>query len=67
MFRLGISVYPEHCKRDENLDYIEKAGKLGFKRVFTCLLSVKDKNRDELVQEFREVVIRNIDMGWKLF
>ena len=55
MFRLGISVYPEHCKRDENLDYIEKAGKLGFKRVFTWLLSVKDKNRDELVQEFREV------------
>lgn len=55
MYRLGISVYPEHCSREENLSYIERAGKLGFKRIFTCLLSVTDKDKDSLIKEFREI------------
>ena len=35
MKRLGISVYPEHSKKEEMYAYIRKAGKLGFRRVFT--------------------------------
>lgn len=41
MRKLGISIYPARSSLTENLEYIEKAGKLGYKRVFTCLLSVK--------------------------
>lgn len=35
MKQLGISVYPEHTTKEETYAYIRKAGKLGYKRVFT--------------------------------
>ena len=43
MRRLGISVYPNHKPINEIVDYIHLAGKYGFKRIFTCLLSAEDK------------------------
>lgn len=55
MAKLGISVYPEHCNKEETFSYIEKAGKLGFKRIFTCLISIQNKNKQELVNEFKEI------------
>ena len=54
MARLGISIYPEHSDLQEDIAYIKKAGKYGFKRVFTCLLSVEGKSRDQVIMEFRE-------------
>lgn len=51
---LGISVYPEHSNMQDILNYIEKAGKLGFKRIFTCLLSV-DKDKNEVISEFKKI------------
>lgn len=56
MARLGISIYPEHSTKEKDIAYIRLAGKYGFKRVFTCLLSVGDKSREELVTEFRELI-----------
>ena len=53
MARLGISVYPEHSTREKDIAYIRLAGKYGFKRIFTCLLSVGDRTREELIEEFR--------------
>lgn len=53
MKRLGISVYPNHTEIDEIVDYIHLAGKYGFKRIFTCLLSVADKNVDDVISEFK--------------
>ncbi len=55
MKRLGISVYPEKATVKENIDYIKLAHKYGFKRVFTCLLSV-DGNKDEIVNNFKEII-----------
>ena len=43
MARLGISIYPEHSTAQRDQAYIRKAGSLGYKRIFTCLLSVGDK------------------------
>ena len=40
MKRLGISVYPNNTDINEIVEYIHLAGKYGFKRVFTCLLSM---------------------------
>lgn len=56
MARKGISVYPEHSTLEKNLEYIHLAGKYGFRRLFTCLLSVGNKNREELLSEFRELI-----------
>lgn len=53
MARLGISIYPEHSHLEEDLTYIQMAGAIGFKRVFTCLLSAGDKRKEELVDSFR--------------
>lgn len=54
MKRLGISVYPEHTTNEKTYEYIRKAGSLGYKRVFTCFLSVKE-NKDEVVANFRNL------------
>lgn len=55
MAALGISVYPEHSTPERDKDYLQLAGSLGFKRVFTCLLSVGDKSREEIVRAFRDL------------
>lgn len=54
MRRLGISVYPEHTTPEKTYEYIRKAGKLGYKRVFTCFLSVEG-DKDQIVKEFSEL------------
>lgn len=54
MKRLGISVYPNHADINEIVRYIHLAGKYGFKRVFTCLISVGgDKNIEDILEEFK--------------
>ncbi|RGY97454.1 MupG family TIM beta-alpha barrel fold protein [Clostridium sp. AM58-1XD] len=53
MARLGISIYPEQSKLEEDIVYIKKAGSYGFKRIFTCLLSAEGKAREEVTEEFR--------------
>lgn len=54
MAKLGISVYPEHSTEEKDMDYIRKAGKLGYKRIFTCLLSVEE-SREEVIGRFRRL------------
>lgn len=53
MKQLGISVYPEHTTKEKAYAYMKKAGSLGFKRVFTCFLSVTE-SREETIRNFRE-------------
>ena len=55
MARLGISLYPEHSTLDKDKAYVTLAAKYGFKRIFTCLLSV-EKEREEILAEFRELI-----------
>ncbi len=54
MGRLGVSIYPEHSTPAKDKAYLALAAKYGFKRVFTCLLSV-NKPVDEIKKEFTEV------------
>lgn len=51
MKRLGISIYPEHASTDAILAYINKAHRLGYERIFTCLISSAD-TRDAIEQQF---------------
>ena len=55
MARLGISLYPEHSTLEKDKAYVTLAAKYGFKRIFTCLLSV-EKQREEILSEFRELI-----------
>lgn len=52
---LGISIYPEKEKTKETLDYISIAAKYGFKRIFTCLLSVNDK-KENIKRDFKKII-----------
>ncbi len=52
---LGISIYPEKEKTKETLDYISLAAKYGFKRIFTCLLSVND-SKANIKKEFKKII-----------
>lgn len=56
MARLGISLYPEHSTVEKDKAYITLAAKYGFKRIFTCLLSVENKTKDQILEEFRAVI-----------
>lgn len=56
MGRLGISIYPEHSTLEKDMAYIRLAAKYGFKRVFSCLLSVEGKSKDEIKDEFMTLI-----------
>lgn len=56
MRRLGISIYPSHTSVEENIRYVELAAKYGFSRIFTCLISVEDKEVSEIVSEFKQIL-----------
>lgn len=53
MKQLGISVFPEHTTTERVYEYIRLAGSLGFKRIFTCFLSVQE-SKEDLVKNFKE-------------
>ena len=53
MKRLGISVYPERAPREKCYEYMKLAGKYGFQRVFTCLLSVEE-DKEKIKEDFTE-------------
>lgn len=55
MKTLGISIYTGNGALDEIKEYINKAAKYGFKRIFTCLISHEDKSIDEIINEFKEI------------
>ena len=56
MHRLGISIYLNNSSLEEIKNYINLAAKYGFKRIFTCLISATDKNIEETLKEFKEVL-----------
>lgn len=53
MRKLGISIYPDNSSIEEIIEYINKAGKLGFDRMFTCMLSVKEKK--EALDKYKKI------------
>lgn len=66
MARLGISVYPEHSTPEQDMAYIRLAGSLGFKRIFTCLLSAGDKSREAIIDEIRRLADTAHEWGMEI-
>lgn len=65
MKTLGFSIYPAHTKLEDNLAYIDKANKYGFKRIFTCLLSVEG-DKDRIIEEFKKTIAHANQYGMKV-
>lgn len=65
MRKLGISIYPEHSTPEQDKSYISLAAKYGFKRVFTCLLSVKG-SKEKIIAEFKEIVEHATHLGMEV-
>ena len=65
MRQIGFSIYPAHTPIEKNLSYIDMANKYGFKRIFTCLLSVKG-NKDKIVSEFKKTIAHANQYGMKV-
>ncbi len=64
MKRLGISIYPEHSTPEEDNAYIAKVAQLGFKRIFTCLLSVNDPEQEK--QRFKTMIEHANSLGMEV-
>lgn len=54
MISLGISIYPDKSILADDLNYIELAAKYQVTKVFTNLLGLGGKSRDEIKKEFTE-------------
>ena len=65
MHKLGISVYPEHSTREKDFAFMETAAKYGFKRIFTCLLSV-NKSKEYILKEFGEFMDKAHELGFEV-
>ncbi len=65
MKTLGISVYPEHTTEEKAFAYMRLAGSLGFKRVFTCFLSVTG-TKEETIETFKRFCTVAHEAGLKV-
>ncbi|MEK8198995.1 MULTISPECIES: DUF871 domain-containing protein [Lysinibacillus] len=54
MRRLGISLYPQHTTLDEMKRYVQLAHDNGFDRIFTCLMSLKQKEERQKLQQINQ-------------
>ena len=66
MRKLGISVYPNHSSVEEIKAYMDLAAKYNFTRVFTCLLSVEDEEKDQIIKEFSETIFYAKSLGMEV-
>ena len=65
MRRLGVSIYPEKSTVEEIKNYLEETSRLGFSRVFSCLLSV-NKPAEEIKKEFKELNAYAHELGFEV-
>lgn len=65
MHHLGISLYPERSTPERDEAYLAAASKLGFDRIFTCLLSVTG-SCEQTMAEFGRFMERAHDHGFQV-
>lgn len=58
MKRLGISLYPQHSTLEEMKRYVQLAHDNGFDRIFTCLMSLKQDEERQKLQQINEFAQR---------
>ena len=65
MGKLGISIYPEKSTEQEMYEYIDKAHKHGFSRIFSCLLSVNE-DKEHIINKFKSVANYAKEKGFEI-
>jgi len=55
MHKLGISIYSNQKTVKENIDYIRLASEYGYKRIFTCLISLGD-SIEKSMEDFKKIM-----------
>ena len=65
MRKLGISIYPEKTDEKTLKQYIDKAGKAGFSRIFSCLLSVNEE-KEKIKEEFKKINLYAKSKGFEI-
>ncbi len=66
MKKLGISIYPNHETNEKILEYIELAARYGFKRIFTCLISVEGRDIEDVIKDFKEIMTYANEKGMEV-
>ena len=57
MKRLGISIYSQHGTLNDIKEYMELAYANGFDRIFTCLMSLKNDEQREKLQQLNQFAV----------
>ncbi|MEF2290554.1 MULTISPECIES: DUF871 domain-containing protein [Virgibacillus] len=65
MRNLGISIYPNHSRVEDDLAYIELAHKYGFTRIFTCLLSMEG-DAEKIIEHFKQTIQFSKQLGMEV-
>lgn len=52
---LGISIYPDKQDQNEIIKYIDLAHSLGYKNIFTCLLSIEG-GKEEIINKYTNII-----------
>lgn len=63
---LGISVYPYKEDLKQTKQYIQKAAQYGYQRLFTNLLQIEDHQKDQIINEFKEVIMYARQLGMEV-
>lgn len=66
MRKLGISIYPDHSKFEANKEYLEKAAKLGFSRIFMSMLEVQN-GVEETKNKYQKIIAVAKNLDYQVF
>lgn len=62
---IGISIYPDHSDQKADHNYLEKAAKLGFTRLFISMLEVTD-TKENVIRKFKELITFSRNLGFEV-
>lgn len=65
MKQIGISIYPEKSTLEKDLLYLEKAGALGYSRLFLSLLEINGSQED-IIKQFQTLILRAKELGFEV-
>lgn len=63
---LGISVYPYKEDINKTKEYIERAAKYGYQRLFTNLLQIEENEKEKVVSEMKEIILHARSFGMEV-
>lgn len=66
MRSLGLSIYPDHSKFEDNAKYLELGHKYGFSRIFMSMLEVQG-SPEETKAKYKKIIEYGNQLGYQTF